>query len=160
MQMAQLEEPSPFGSFNTAHVPDDAAGEDGGECVASVLESPFVSAQVDEEDFHLPGKKIADKELRVQDETNNYNQSQQHSTTSSTSGVNLSAVLRTSSQTSKGTASDMNNTPTSGVADMLESPFVSACFSQDLKGVEEALATTGAAADQLASATAAVNMGS
>lgn len=153
--MAHAEEPSPFGSYDAAPLPDDAiphetaGGQD--ECVASVLESPFVSAQVDDDEFQHMEKKERSKDTKVQEKASNQPQTQG----STASTMTTSSVCAATSLPSKG---DMNNAPSAGVADMLESPFVSACLSQDLRDVAETLANASAAAEQLASATAAVNI--
>lgn len=155
--MAHAEEPSPFGSFEVTHIPDDAgpqAAAQGEETVASVLESPFFSAQIDEDEFQSIEKKGKKKEAKAQDSTSSQPHLHQSSTTSTTS----SSVPASGLASTKGATADMNNAPSSGVVDMLESPFVSACFDQELRDVTETLTNAAAAADQLASATAAVNI--
>jgi hypothetical protein len=153
--MAHAEEPSPFGSYGTTQIPDDA-GPQGAtqaeETVASVLESPFFSAQIDEDEFQGLEKKAKNKEAKAQASTSSQPQLHHSSTTSTTS----SSVPVSGSVSIKGAATaDMNNAPSSGVVDMLESPFVSACLSQD---VADTLTNAAAAADQLVSATAGVKI--
>ena len=151
--MAHAEEPSPFGSYDAAAISDDVIPHEPQpreEGVASVLESPFVSAQIDEDEFQLFEKKAQAKEQKAQDKSTGQPQMacMQTNSTSSTC-TNVSSVPSTAAGLGKG---NMNKAPSSGVADMLESPFVSACLSQDLRDVAETLANAAAAAEQLSSA--------
>ena len=148
--MAHAEEPSPFGSYIATAILDDAiphGPQDREEAVASVLESPFVSAQIDEDEFQLYEKKAQAKEQKAQEKSTNQPQMSAALRTDSTS----STCTNASTMSGLGKA-NMNKAASSGVADMLESPFVSACLSQDLRDVAETLANAAAAAEQLASA--------
>ncbi|WIA12791.1 hypothetical protein OEZ85_006422 [Tetradesmus obliquus] len=164
---ANAEEPNPFGAFGNHHNIDDDEFQDhpGGMLTAdntiNVLDSPFASSNI-HNDLEAEAANSSKSAANNSRPAQNRNELPAWSTGSA--GASASAAAKAAAAPgaarpagTAGAAGDLNNS-NGAVVDILESPFVSACLSQDLKNIEAELAAA-AAAEELSNSAAALNIG-
>jgi hypothetical protein len=164
---ANAEEPNPFGSFGNHHNIDDDEVQDlpGGMLTAdntiNVLDSPFASSNIHDD---LEAEAANSSKSAGNNSRPGQNRNELPQWSAGSAGASASAAAKaagpagTARPAGTGTAGDVNNNNNGAVVDILESPFVSACLSQDLKKIEQELAAA-AAADELSNSAAALNIG-
>jgi hypothetical protein len=163
---ANAEEPNPFGAFGNHNIDDDEFHDlPGGMLTAdntiNVLDSPFASSNIHDD---LEAEAANSSKSAANNNRPGQNRSGLAPWAPGSAGASASAAAKaagppgTATPAGSGAVGDANNN-NEAVVNILESPFVSACLSQDLKDIEGELAAA-AVADELSNSAAALNIGS
>jgi hypothetical protein len=128
----------------------------------NVLDSPFASSNIHDD---LEAEAANSSKSAGNNSRPGQNRNELPAWSTGSAGTSASAAAKAAGApgaarpAGTGAAGDVNNN-NGAVVDILESPFVSACLSQDLKNIEEELAATAAAAaaEELTNSAAAMNI--